>query len=335
MKLLFENWRQYLNEANFIQSILDKEPSPFSGPTVNSTEYQYAVMYEFESKGKPIDKGGTGKSERYQVHFTVDIDRKAWTIQFNTIDRKQGSDQQMRDIPSSELTHGMDFAVISTIVHIIHDFVFSEERKGPPAGSSEKIRGLHVSDVRSFISKIRTFKFYGMPRNKESEKQGKQKKEREAECKEEYGSHDTFVDDCTRSPRKYFDRGESSWVHQSSSPFGDPEEEEYEQNRVKCVNLYHDKIDYCLEDSLISDPLRLNARTTLYIKLLKAKLPGVKPVIDPASPNDVSFTLPHGLGQAREEELPGQLEEAASEYVYGVKNPGRVANIYRIKVVKK
>ena len=29
------------------------------------------------------------------------------------------------------------------------------------------------------------------------------------------------------------------------------------------------------------------------------------------------------------------LEEAASEYVYGVKNPGRVANIYRIKIVKR
>ena len=29
------------------------------------------------------------------------------------------------------------------------------------------------------------------------------------------------------------------------------------------------------------------------------------------------------------------LEEAASEYVYGVKNPSRVANIYRIKIVKR
>jgi len=327
MKLLFESWRQYLNEASFIQSILDKEPYPFSRPIINTDRYSYSVKYEFESKGIPIDKGGTGKSERYQVHFTVDIDDKTWSIQFNTLVRKQG-----RNIPSSELTHGMDFVVISTIVHIIHDFVFSEERKGPPADSSEKIRGFSASDARNYISNIRTFKFYGMPRNKESEKQGKQKKEREAECKEEYGSHDTFVDDCSKSPKKYFDREESSWAHQVSSPFGDPELEKREQNRVKCGNLYHDKIDYCIEDSLISDPLRLNARTTLYIKLLKAKLPGVKPVIDPASPNNVSFTLPRGLGQ---EELPGQLEEAASEYVYGVKNPGRVANIYRIKIVKK
>jgi len=30
-----------------------------------------------------------------------------------------------------------------------------------------------------------------------------------------------------------------------------------------------------------------------------------------------------------------KTNEAASEYVYGVKNPGRVANIYKIKVVKK
>ena len=30
-----------------------------------------------------------------------------------------------------------------------------------------------------------------------------------------------------------------------------------------------------------------------------------------------------------------RINEAASDYVYGVKNPGRVANIYKIKVVKK
>ena len=30
-----------------------------------------------------------------------------------------------------------------------------------------------------------------------------------------------------------------------------------------------------------------------------------------------------------------KTNEAASDYVYGVKNPGRVANIYKIKVVKK
>ena len=30
-----------------------------------------------------------------------------------------------------------------------------------------------------------------------------------------------------------------------------------------------------------------------------------------------------------------KTNEAASEYVYGVKNPGRVANIYKIKVIKK
>jgi hypothetical protein len=30
-----------------------------------------------------------------------------------------------------------------------------------------------------------------------------------------------------------------------------------------------------------------------------------------------------------------KTNEVASEYVYGVKNPGRVANIYKIKVVKK
>jgi len=33
--------------------------------------------------------------------------------------------------------------------------------------------------------------------------------------------------------------------------------------------------------------------------------------------------------------LEQMIEEAASEYVYGVKNPGRVANQYKIKTIKK
>ena len=33
--------------------------------------------------------------------------------------------------------------------------------------------------------------------------------------------------------------------------------------------------------------------------------------------------------------LEQMIEEAASEYVYGVKNPGRVANQYKIKIIKK
>ncbi len=39
----------------------------------------------------------------------------------------------------------------------------------------------------------------------------------------------------------------------------------------------------------------------------------------------------HGAKKAKKK----KTNEAASEYVYGVKNPGRVANIYKIKVVKK
>ena len=30
-----------------------------------------------------------------------------------------------------------------------------------------------------------------------------------------------------------------------------------------------------------------------------------------------------------------KTNEAASDYVYGVKNPGRMGNIYKLKVVKK
>ena len=34
-------------------------------------------------------------------------------------------------------------------------------------------------------------------------------------------------------------------------------------------------------------------------------------------------------------DIKEMIQEAASEYVYGVKNPGRVANQYKIKVLKQ
>jgi hypothetical protein len=398
MKLLFESWRQYLNEASFIQSILDKEPYPFSRPIINTDRYSYSVKYEFESIPKTTELGGAGKRQGYQVNFSVDVEEGLWYIQFNAVTRKRG-----RNVRNYDLTHGRDVArVMSTIVHIIHNFVFSEVTKGPPADPNAKIRGIPISNIR-------TFKFSGAARDKESTKQGEITIAHEKECEEEYGRRgchgprgdwkyscrNNFVSDCTKNPENYFDdedmknldfrrnRIENDHGHRmgddAARVMGRHTSAEREEmlNRGtenRCSDIYDDKIKDCLKDSLRKDPLPQTVRTKIYVELLKAKLPGVNLVVDPFDPNDISFTLPpqaeleepkqpeepeqkeqeeepeetprerlrrilRGRAAERrareEEELPGQLEEAASEYVYGVKNPGRVANIYRIKIVKK